>query len=169
MIEFSLFQNAKIVFYDIKYTSNPSLIANMTASVFNDSNGDSRINYTTTLLVDLARNLVIFSIAPPENQNPNNVVQGNFDPCKVSKGVLGGFVVKMIQDSLDKYSNYKFGCGMKKGIYYGANFNVDDSMMPLHFFGQKLRFVADFNIKAKTTKQKSFVQVFALKVNGIVV
>jgi len=164
-------QNAKIVFYDIKFTSNPSLIANMTASVFNNSDGDSKANFSSTILVDFMKALILYRITPPNfnEQDTNNIIQGSFDPCKVSKGVFGGFIIKMLQQSMEKYSNYRFGCGLKKGFYYTANFNLDDSLLPLHIFGQQLKFVGDFNVKVKTTKQKSMVEAFTIKVTGIAV
>jgi len=146
------------------------VVANLTFLVFNNSDGDSLLNSTASLLVDLNRISVSFRLSPAvvSSQNVNKIIQGSVDTCKVQKGIFGNFLIKMIQDSMAKYSNFMLQCTMKKGFYYSANLKVEDSFLPLHLFGQQLKFSFQSAIKGKISNKKGFVEVFSYKINGIV-
>jgi len=142
----------------------------MNVVAFNHSkNGDSLLNVTVSFVVDFSRLAINYHIAPPNinNVNINRMIHGSIDTCKVQQGILGNFVVKMIQTAIDKYSNYRFKCALKKGFYYAYNFKLDDSMLPLHLIGKQMKFIAEFNVKGKVAKTKSMVDIFTWKIYAV--
>jgi len=141
----------------------------MTFLVFNNSNGESMLNSTGTLLKDLKQVTLSYRLSPAavSDHNVHNIIQGKIDPCKVQKGMFRGFMVRIIQESLSKYSNYKLQCSLARGFYYFTNMKIDDSNLPLHFLGQQIKFAFQYAIKGKISNQKAMVEVYKFKINGI--
>jgi len=92
-----------------------------------------RVNTSGTLNTEMLKYVVKFE---SRLQNKRTLeydqlfMRGTIDSCKVQEGVIGNFIVKLIVDRLDKYSNYKFECPQKTGFYHVTNFpiveNFDD-------------------------------------------
>jgi len=144
-------------------------IANLTAGVFNNSEGESMINASAVLLNDIQRLMISFRVAPTHvnDSNANLIKKGTADACKISKGIIGSVIIKMVQESLTKYSNIQFKCNMVKGFYYMTNAKIDDSLVPLHLFGQQLKFTVDFKLKSKIVIKKPLVEILSLQLTGI--
>jgi len=141
----------------------------MTASVFNNSEGESLFNSSAFLLEDVARSSLSFRVAPIHinDMNAHLTMEGTADSCKVEKGIFGNVIMKIAQESLAKYSNAKIQCNMPKGFYYSANLKIDDSLMPIHIFGQKFKFIIDLTFKSRVTIGKPLVDIFSFQFKGI--
>jgi len=141
----------------------------LTANVFNNSEGESMLNSTLTYLKDVRGLLISFRLSPTDLNDLNAVlsIEGKVDTCKIEKGIFGSFIVKIAQDSLAKYSNMKFLCKMPKGFYYCSNLKIDEMLVPIHLFGQKLKFTFDYTIKTRIGNRKSLVELISCQITGI--
>lgn len=86
--------------------------------------------------------------------------------CDIKKGMFGNFIVKIVQESLRKYSNWMFECPQKTGHYYAYNFEVFDNYIPTYFLGRDGYFFLDILGKLKTGKKKMTVNLLSLKILG---
>jgi len=141
----------------------------MSGNVFNNSEGESMVNASAVLLKDIQRLMISFRVAPTHvnDSNSNLITKGTADACKMSKGIFGSIAIKIVQESLAKYSNIQIKCRMPKGFYYCSNLKIDDSLVPLHLFGLQLKFTADFTLKSKVAIGKPLVELFSYKISGI--
>jgi len=164
-------QDSKVIFHEVRFKCNSSLVQNFSFVAFNDSNGDSRLNWTMMLPADYQKVTIAYRLAIPDmnTQFFDAKIQGNIDTCKASKGVIGSFFTKMMHKGLAKYSNYRFVCPVTKGIYFAHNFMVDDSFLPPNLLGLQFKFVLYSSTKAKLAKGKTFVEGFSMQITGIVI
>lgn len=140
-------------------------------SIFKDSKGVTLHNASGTLLIDLKKILVAFTVRIKSTPNRKDydrlVFQGNVDTCKVSQGVIGNFFVNWFL-SINQNSNFHFDCPMKKGFYYVYNLpNIDTSFLPA-FIKPRQSHDWELTIGAKTKFQKiaSASQLIFVKLYG---
>lgn len=151
--------------FDPKYVSDGNLV------VFNDTNGISRFNWTGNQLVDFVVVVSEIEIKGKTDKQSNNydkiLFKGSIDNCDISKGAIGNFVAQWISTHVDKYSNYKFECPLKKGFLYAVNFPVfEDKFIPYAVIGFAGRFVMAVVIKAKVEGVEGLVHVTSTRIYG---
>lgn len=143
----------------------------LSISVFNGSDGMSRVNITTTLKVDLLKVSTMFSLMGKTYENSKEfdhlILKGNIDSCKVSNGTFGNFIVQMIAENLEKYSNFRFECPLKKADFYAINFPVDMKYIPYYFLANPQKWELTSTIRAKVKNTKSLVLICTIKFYGV--
>lgn len=157
--------------HSVQFNANPTYIANLSIAVFNDTEGVSRVNFTLMQIVDFVKVYVSISLlgASDEKSNDYNqqILKGNIDTCSVSKGTMGNFIIKMIADSIKKYSNYRFACPQVKGFYHAHNFNVSaDEHVPYYLIGRGGKFKFSATVKAKIANVKSAANIMSVEFYG---
>lgn len=125
-----------LYFSDIKYTADPRYLTNFTFAVFNDSNGLMRMNISGTTKIEVLKFMISFEVNIQNKKTlefDQPLLKGSVDSCKLQNGVLGNFIVKIMMNRLHKYSNYKFECPQKPGIYHLSNYPLleDSDKFPL--------------------------------------
>jgi len=162
------------MYHSVKSTFNPAVLNNFSMIVFNDSDGLSRSNLTVTFARDLANTVGSFAITLKNMDNETinfpNILKGNFDACKIQKGQIGHFVVKMIKDKIQDFSNYSFECPQMKGKYYADNFPIMGMeylpYFPRSLLGARLNFEFVAVAKAKILKAKSLTFMLKMHLHG---
>lgn len=107
--------------------------------------------------------------SPEDSSYDQELVSSVIDTCKVERGVLGNFVVKMLLDNM-KDSNYSLSCLTKPGYFYIRNFAppsmdlIPVSLLALVGNFERWEFTDVFKAKLKTSK--SLVHVYSVKVEG---
>jgi hypothetical protein len=94
----------------------------------------------------------------------------NVDICNVQKGIFGGFVIKMIAQSIGNYSNFRFECPQKKRFLYLYDFPVFDIKL-VAMFASKIEekspeFEYTMVIKGKPIGKRSAEHVMTAKLYG---
>lgn len=59
-----------------------------------------------------------------ERSYEKEVLKAIVNTCKVQNGIIGNFIVSIVKDRLEDYSNYKFECSLEKKLYYAQNFPI---------------------------------------------
>lgn len=158
-------------FYSVNFMANPKYVENFVVSIRNDSKGISRANLSGTLLSDLVRAtaLIIVKAGFEYSKDPEyTLVRATVDTCQIAKGVIGNFLVKMVTDQLDQYSNYKFECPQKQGYYHVTDFPaVDDKYIPHFLIGKSGYGEIFFDVKTKVGSEKKMVKIFTIKGRGM--
>jgi Protein of unknown function (DUF1091) len=171
-------QAAQIYLYSSKITTNPKLIENASFSVFNGSDGVSRLNVSVFLKVDLARpsTMIECNGKLEGSLRTNEIYRGQIDPCQVQKNWFLSFFIKASAASIKEFSNYRFDCPHKKGLYYASNFPVFDfkKEFPLIAMTQantSTEFEYTIIYSAKIQKQQKVVKehVLTAQIYGILV
>lgn len=153
--------------YDDRYFENFKFV------VFKNAEGDMMHNVSGTLLVELRKMIITFTIrikSSPKRQDFDLLVfQSNVDTCKVSQGVLGNFVIRSLISTL-KDTNFNFECPLKKGFFYLYNIpNVDTSFFPAFISREQSKYIEwELAIGAKTKFPKIATpsQLFFVKLRG---
>lgn len=129
--------------------------------LWNESDGTSRLNISGMVNVNVDRVLPSFSLAFKEDKNDNRfnkiLLKGNVDSCKLLGGTFGNFMIKLVVESVKKYSNLTVGCGCKKGAFYVKDLPVPDGTdsLPYHIVGVKGEWQLEISLKAKVKKTVS--------------
>lgn len=154
----------------MQYNADPSTQKDFSANVFNGSDNLPRFNLSTELLTDVIKSSTIFSFKSKSSRNVKDfdrtLLSGTIDTCKVSKGVIGNFIVRMIVDQLGKSSNFRFICPQSKGYYYVRNLGFDVGFFPSFLIANNLQWEMNLLVRLKTPTSKRFVNTFNLKIIG---
>lgn len=94
------------------------------------------------------------------------IFKGIIDTCKVSKGIFGNFLVQMVAENLEQYSNFTFECPQKKASFHATNFPVDAKYFPYYILGKTQKFVISATVRAKVSNIKSIVHVITVQFHG---
>lgn len=165
------FQFGKVFYQTADWVTVPEFIGDYSVQLFNDTTGSSRFNLNGTLLTELAKVAVITTYAGKHNQKDkefNKVFfNGTFDTCDVENAMKTNFILKTVVENLEEYSNYRFKCPQKAGIYHLTNFPAfSDQYMPHHLLGTlglwKLTVCATAQIKLSGP----MVHIFTLNIYG---
>lgn len=167
-----VFQESALVFHSLQSNFNPDFYPSFSAILFNDTEGVQRVNLSLTLNTDFFRttNYLEFRFFADKASeiSSRNGFKGTIDSCKVSKGVFGNFIIQMVANNIEKYSNYSFECTLKKGSYYVRNFPLKFDNIPQSFFieGRK-NFEISLAVKGRASIAKSpLVNMFLMKFFG---
>lgn len=159
-----------IYLQSVQLSVDPRYCSNVTAFVFNDTEGMSRFNGTADLKVDVLRGLAtgsIFMKSSTTKEYDRLIFKTHVDACNLKKGIIGSFVVQMILENLEKHSNLAIPCPLKKGFLYAANFPVGDvSMIPRGIIGLSGEWMAIGSVKGKIDRKKPMVEFGTYRMYG---
>ncbi|CRL04961.1 CLUMA_CG018327, isoform A [Clunio marinus] len=109
----------KIYWSSVTYTSNPIYFSDISANIFNDTDGDTKFNMTFTQLEDMEKLLLTIVII----QNSKNIkdfnrelLRINADTCNQFKGTFKNAIVRNIFRDIREVSNAKFSCPQPKDV-----------------------------------------------------
>lgn len=92
--------------------------------------------------------------------------ESQLDTCKISKGIFGNFIINMIADQLEEFSNFRFQCPQRPGYYYCANFPLTiDKYVPMYLMNKGFWEFSLYS-KFKNPKTKKMVVYLSVKVHG---
>ena len=94
------------------------------------------------------------------------ILKGVINTCDISKGMFGNFIVQMVKQSFEKYSNWQFECPQKGGFFYATNFAVSDEYLPVYLLVKPGYFYANLYTKAKIGKGKPALNIMTIKLLG---
>ncbi|CAG9797957.1 unnamed protein product [Chironomus riparius] len=84
----------------------------------------------------------------------NLLFRTTIDVCKVIKGAMSNFIVKIIMEGVRKSTDFALECPFKKNTYKFVNFKADLSMMPPIFHGEHgLLIIGKLMVKVTGNKQ----------------
>lgn len=148
---------------------NPAYGSNVTMSVFNDTSGLSCFNMSGVLLVDLKKIFFSADIKSSDDGISYNksIMKANVDVCTIFKGIVGNFIIRLITDSIDKYSNFKIQCPMEaKSLYISKFPMVDDTFFPPLLLGRIGKWEISAAVKAATGNVRTLNSVLSVKLRG---
>lgn len=144
-------------------------MSNLSVAVFNDSQGDSRLNFSAEQLIDFRTFTVSTTITKESVRGSNRYdqlyFQGNVDACKVAKGIFGNFLIRIFASQLENYSNFKFVCPQLTGFYFVHDLPMiplPDYLIPLSARGVG-RFEVSAIVKARISNVRSMVHILTIK------
>lgn len=149
--------------------SNPTYLYDVHILVFNDTKRISRLNASVSSKFDLKELRASFNILGKTNgtnlEFDKTFLRGNVDTCDIGRGMMGNFYKVVLRDLLLQYSNYDFGCPVKKGAYYAINIATPDSKL-LPTLGITGEFQLTLVLKARIANAKGMVHL--LTTNSVV-
>lgn len=156
----------------MEYNSNPETQRDFFACIFNDSNNVVHFNFSSYLLPDVLKSSTVFSLKVKTSDNSKDydrtILSGSIDTCKVSKGVIGNFIVRLLLDKLAEHSNFRFVCPQSKGYYYVRSMPFDPSYVPGFLTANDVNWKLNAMVKLKTAPKQQFVNSFNLKFYGTI-
>jgi len=164
----------------VTYQGNQKYVANNILTYYNDSNGVSTFNLTIDLTSDVY-NLMVqaeINVKKPNDRMYTPFFRGSVDACDIQRGPMGVVIYKIANDMVEKYTNYKFGCPIKKGYYFARMFPVPEieqirkNLPPfmLKWLFESFSFEVIISSKAKfNPKAKKWIPYFSGKGYGSVV
>ena len=111
------------MYHSLETIENPKYVSNFSSEIYNDSKCEcTRYNATGTTLTDLETIQIYFELKTKSDEKSKEydqlLLKGEIDFCKVSKGIVGGFIAQFMIDRLLKYSNIRFSCPINKQFLY---------------------------------------------------
>lgn len=150
--------------------ANPLTQKDFSVAIFNDSDNIPRFNFSSELLTDVIKSSALMSMKVKSSNNvkeyDKTVLNGQVDTCKVSRGVIGNFIVRMLVDQLKDHSNFKFVCPQDKGFYYVRNLPIDLKNLPSFLTGNNVQWEISIIARIKTPASRRLVNTFNLKFYG---
>jgi len=109
-----------MTFDSIISTSNP-LYANFSTSINKINVTDTAVNVYFEYFQDVTKFTVKFKLSIPKDKNDQNYEKVLLDSatnvCKMAKGIVGDFLVKMIMEDFSKFADFNITCPWKKVCY----------------------------------------------------
>jgi len=154
----------------MNYKYNKEFVSNFSLNVFNDSSGLTRVNCSGRLNKGFDRYVLKFDIKGRNKQSgeyDQKFMRGTIDSCNIQKGMIGNFILQMVIDRIDKYSNYRFECPQKVGFYYVYDFPVFETFenMPA-LVRESWEGKISSTIRIKVRGRKSSVLLFSSDIYG---
>lgn len=166
-----LTQCCNLFLHSSEHIFNPRYLPEYTLTVFNDSDGVSRFNCTarlTTKFLTPTLNLELRIKTGKQDKNYNlEVLNIRLTVCKISKGILGSFVIRHFTENLKNYSNFTVTCPLKPDSYHFVNFPaIDKSYLPLSLLRKDLQWLSIATIRGKPAKSKQMVHLLTNRFYG---
>lgn len=140
---------------------------NLTLDSFDGPNGEKLFNATVDTFVDVLKLYASISLSLPKSGNDKNeVFKTTLDLCKIHNGIRGNFIVSMILEHFNSSADYSMQCPMKAGVLHLYNFQVTDSFVPTYLLMSNLKFIVDYQAKAKIPNVKNLVYWYSMKLVG---
>lgn len=169
-------QRTQVVYYSSKIQkTNPSVVSDVTLSVFNGSDGVSRFNFTVRSSVDLPRpNFYLTVMTRSEGSATFDELYhtSSIGICSqaVSKGVFANFIITTVAKTLESHSNFRFECPLRKKLYYINEYPaLDLSLLKLFSMtveDRKPEFEFTLMVKAKPRGRKSVEHILTANLYG---
>jgi uncharacterized UPF0160 family protein len=100
---------------------NP-IYANFTHNIQKLDSGDTAINITYYYAVDIVKMMIQFEFNVQKDKNDRNyerqLIKSNVNVCRMSQGVLGDFLAKMIMEDIHKFMDFDMMCPFRKVKYF---------------------------------------------------
>lgn len=158
-------------FTSVKSSFNPKYFANFSFSVFNDTNGVSRINGTGTLKEDFIRTLHFLTLKMKlRNEDEDyrrEIVKSTIDTCSMSESTFGNLISQHLVETVSKYSNTPLTCPVKAGFYYGRNMPLFFNVSLPDFLGHRIQWELSVVDKGQKSNKSPMLQLFTLKFYGV--
>lgn len=103
------------------------------------------------------------------NKDNEQTLRGTIDVCNVQKATFGNFIIKLIVENFETYSNYKFQCPVKKGSLYVYNLGIDLKNIPSHIIEFYRLWEITLVVKGKTANMKLLDKMITTKIRGIII
>jgi Protein of unknown function (DUF1091) len=104
------------------------------------------------------------------------IIKTNVDTCSIQKGIVGSFLVKLVLEKIDLYTNFKFQCPQPKGFYHAYNLPINDalkfvpiSILRLSTSTKQKNWELVAIVKSKLAKTKPMVHLVTVAFRGVVV
>lgn len=151
---------------DIKLNVNEKYI-NLTLDAFNGPIGETLVNVTSDTFVDVLKLYASISLSLPKtDSDKNEVFKATLDLCKIQNGIRGNFIVSMILEHFNSSADYSMQCPMKAGVLHMYNFQITDSFLPTYLLMSNVKFIIDYQAKAKIPNVKNLVYWYSMKLTG---
>lgn len=158
-----------MVFHSAQFNVNPKYLSNASISVFNDTAGISRMNFTVKQNVDLIKSSSFITLMGKTNEANREFdlvyMRCTIDSCKLSNG---NFLTKAVLDNFEKKSNLSIKCPMNASYYTGSNFNVGYGSVPHFLAGNYKAWEFIIVVKGKVLQGESMVNLADAKVTGAI-
>jgi Protein of unknown function (DUF1091) len=122
----------------VEYKFNPRYLSAFEMEVFNDTEGISRINLTSSLKTTFERVLIFVQSKKKNQMNDKHydkeLYKATINICEASKGLFGMFFFKNIMAEAEKYTNFTFVCPIKPNKYHAANIPYGGEFFNSSFF-----------------------------------
>lgn len=167
---------AQIFLHSSQIVSNPEFISNATLQVFNDSDGVSRVNFTSRLKVDIVRPAIFITISTRKSGSrvyDDVYYKGQVDLCKMQNGTFTNFIMKVVAIAIEKHSNFRFECRQEKKFVYITNLPAFE-VKYLTIFSRKVEdrkpeFVILMEVKVKVAGRKPLDSIVSGKICGKII
>jgi Protein of unknown function (DUF1091) len=98
-------------------TASPTFI-DFTYNIQKLDSNETAINVICYFAVDILKLLTHFELNVQKDKNNQNyelqLPKTSTDVCKMTQGVIGNFLAKMIMHNVDEFINFEFKCPFKK-------------------------------------------------------
>ena len=161
------------MYQDFTTTENPKHISNLTFKIYNDSKCECmRINTSVSTLTDLETILIYFEIRAKSDEKSKEydrlLLKGELDLCKVSKGIVGGFIAQFMVDRVIKYSNAQtLSCPINKQFLFVREAPLlREKDLPTFLIPLRGKFHVFAMYKGKVYRKRSSVWLLSIHVYG---
>lgn len=158
-----LFKKCEIVLENVLSTSNNDFVKNHKALIWKNGNGNSLINASWFFIEEITKATMHWQISSQDKGNEIQILKSSADVCKISKGVVANFMVKLLIEKWKTDSNLRLECPIKKGFYTISNHKLDEKYFPSHFLIRDFNFTIQTLLMGKTKEMKSLVEIMKLK------
>lgn len=168
-----------MVFHSSEFNFNRELIDKMNFSVFNDSSGMSFYNLSFTTKKDFAVFMVCFEMNIKSEKHIRDydvrVSQVNLNVCNLNKmNLIVSSTVNYIVGKIERYSNFRLQCPLKKGDFYIKNSPAPDEGKTIavsKFFAEFFfsQWQVTITVRMKLTEKSAAARGFGIKVRGTTV
>jgi Protein of unknown function (DUF1091) len=160
-------------FIAVNSMSNPLYIVNFTSVLFKNADEVMCLNMSGYFPMDMLKATFQLTVKIKQNEDETGydrqIFTATVDACKLGKGVLSNFVVKIIMDQMKENSNWKFSCPSKAGPFYVKDFappKLDMIPPAMLSLAPSLFWEVTEILRAKVKKSKSMVHIYTIKLEG---
>jgi len=126
---------------------------------------DLIVNIYVEVPVSIARRTYTISLnianGPKDVDYQTQIVKSTIDACKMSKGLLGNFLFKMIAEAFDKGAV----CPLSPGTYNTTNWMINEKLIP-SFLLRNISFMINVEGKGSISGIGNSVKLFSAKILG---
>lgn len=154
---------------DIRIHANEKYM-NHSIILFDNIEGDKMFNYTTTSFINVNQLFGTLTFSIPKNSKDteyqNHILRATIDLCKLRRGVRSNFITKMLLENFYSDEKHFMQCPVPPGTGHIWNFKIADSYIPSYLIISDLKYVVDFNVRAKLAKSKPLVYMYSVRFFG---
>lgn len=99
-----------------------------------------------------------------DTEYTNILLKTSVDICKISDGVLGNFLTKIVMENFRKSSNFEMKCPFETGNHTVTNLEVSDKFIPIL---REFEFKYQSEMFGKVGKVKKLVHIYTYQVFGV--